>query len=246
LRLLLTFALVALAITISVFLGAGLLRVSLAAPARSTAPAAPPSAVGSGLGERSTSAGNTNADTVSGPNSVGVLLVNASHPLPQGYGPVETVKLEGIVPVLDDTVSTASELAEPLRRLFAAAGAAGHFDLYVTNGYRTYDEQRQLYDDAPDKSYVLPPGHSEHEAGLAVDIFVADVSEDMVATATSNEWLRANSWRYGFILRYPADKVRFTGIAYEPWHFRYVGEDIARVCYEQELCLEEYVEQYAA
>jgi D-alanyl-D-alanine carboxypeptidase len=66
-----------------------------------------------------------------------------------------------------------------------------------------------------------------------------------MATNPSSLWLADNSWRYGFILRYPSDKADITGISYEPWHFRYVGVEVARVCYERGWCLEEYLQNEA-
>ena len=78
-----------------------------------------------------------------------------------------------------------------------------------------------------------PPGTSEHELGLAVDINGA--SYDLYI------WLQQNSWRYGFIQRYPEDKTAITGISHEPWHYRYVGKEAAGEIYESGLCLEEYL-----
>ena len=81
---------------------------------------------------------------------------------------------------------------------------------------------------------VAIPGTSEHQTGLAVDI---------TGTQKMYDWLAQNSWKYGFILRYPDDKIEITGIKYEPWHFRYVGKNLAKDIYESGLCLEEYLEQ---
>ena len=86
---------------------------------------------------------------------------------------------------------------------------------------------------------VARPGYSEHQLGLALDI-IAEYGGDSNATWT---WLKENCWRYGFILRYPADKEDVTGISFEPWHFRYVGVSTAREITEQGLCLEEYLGQ---
>ena len=80
---------------------------------------------------------------------------------------------------------------------------------------------------------VAVPGTSEHQTGLAVDI---------TGTQKMYDWLEKNSWKYGFILRYPDDKIEITGIKYEPWHFRYVGKSLAKEIYESGLCLEEYLE----
>ena len=85
---------------------------------------------------------------------------------------------------------------------------------------------------------MAEPGTSEHELGLAIDIN-ADLDR-----STSDEvygWLAQNAWKYGFVLRYPADKTDITGIDYEPWHYRYVGQEAAKEMHKKGLCLEEYL-----
>ncbi|MEE0202655.1 MAG: M15 family metallopeptidase [Muricomes sp.] len=87
------------------------------------------------------------------------------------------------------------------------------------------------------------PGTSEHQLGLAVDIVDIEnqiLDEDQEKTAVQ-KWLMENSWRYGFILRYPNDKSDITGIIYEPWHYRYVGNEAAKEIYDLDVCLEEYL-----
>ena len=125
----------------------------------------------------------------------------------------------------------------------------------VREGYRTEEEQQEILDDKiqtyinqgysqsraerTTKEWVALPGTSEHQLGIAVDIN-ADKSK------CSNEevyaWLAENAYKYGFILRYPQGKLEMTGISYEPWHYRYVGEEAALEIYEQGICLEEYFE----
>ncbi len=91
---------------------------------------------------------------------------------------------------------------------------------------------------------VTVPGSSEHEIGLALDIVSADYYrlDEGFAKTDAGKWLAAHSWEYGFILRYPKYKEAITGISYEPWHYRYVGEDNARIIKEKNITLEEYVE----
>lgn len=93
---------------------------------------------------------------------------------------------------------------------------------------------------------VAVPGTSEHQLGLAVDI-VDQYHQLLNITQESTpvqQWLMENSWKYGFILRYPSEKSDLTGIIYEPWHYRYVGKKAAKVIYKKEICLEEYLETY--
>lgn len=88
------------------------------------------------------------------------------------------------------------------------------------------------------EKFVAASGNSEHQLGLAVD-FNADTTK--TATSQMYEWLASNSYKYGFILRYPKTKVDITKYNYEPWHFRYVGIAEAKEIYEKKLCLEEYL-----
>ena len=92
---------------------------------------------------------------------------------------------------------------------------------------------------------TMPAGHSEHETGLALDILCAgNMRMDQTQEQEpGNIWLRKNSWKYGFILRYPRDKKPVTGINYEPWHFRYVGKEAAAYMQKHDLTLEEFWER---
>lgn len=89
------------------------------------------------------------------------------------------------------------------------------------------------------ENWVAQPGTSEHELGLAVDI---NADKTRCDNETVYAWLAEHAYQYGFILRYPADKEDVTGIACEPWHYRYVGEEAALAMTEQGLCLEEYLD----
>ena len=93
---------------------------------------------------------------------------------------------------------------------------------------------------------VAVPGTSEHHLGLALDIVDAGypfLTEEQEETPVQ-KWLIENSWKYGFILRYPSGKSDITGIIYEPWHYRYVGREVAAEVYASGLCFEEYLDQF--
>ena len=136
--------------------------------------------------------------------------------------------------------------AEPLRQMLADCRAAGN-DCYLNSAYRTHKQQIQILDlrtqeyedkgmtheEAYEESLktVALPGTSEHELGLSTDLVGKE----------ANEWLAIHCWEYGFILRYPADKEDITGITNEPWHFRYVGVEVAMDMKDTGLCLEEYL-----
>lgn len=126
----------------------------------------------------------------------------------------------------------------------------GHEDLQIISGYRTKAYQKKLFDkdtadkNAPISDRVAEPGHSEHETGLAFDvnIYKKGVTEDFDGTG-DYAWLAEHCAEYGFIVRYPEDKVEITKFSYEPWHFRYVGKAHAIYMRDHNLCLEEYLEE---
>ncbi|MCL2568823.1 MAG: M15 family metallopeptidase [Oscillospiraceae bacterium] len=125
------------------------------------------------------------------------------------------------------------------RDLFRAAERAHIRGLFIASGFRDQAEQSELYANAIDRRYTMPPGHSEHQLGLAADILVSDLPS-MVGSLEA-QWLADNAPAFGLILRYPADKEDITGVAYEPWHFRYVGQVHAWYMTERNFVLEEYV-----
>lgn len=126
--------------------------------------------------------------------------------------------------------------------LFSAAKEAGFDDLVVTSGYRTYARQQEIYDEAADKAYVQKPGASEHQTGLAVDIQLFAGGMERLGETEQGIWLAENAYKYGFVLRYPEGREDITGIAYESWHFRFVGQPHATVMTRYGFCLEEYVD----
>jgi len=128
-----------------------------------------------------------------------------------------------------------------IRDLLEAANESGLRTLTLNSIYRDYETQKELYESATDKRFVQRPNHSEHQTGLAVDITAIGVTQDIFGKSKEGQWLAANSWKYGFILRYPEGKEHITGIAYEPWHFRYVGLIHAWFIQENNIVLEEYI-----
>jgi D-alanyl-D-alanine carboxypeptidase len=129
------------------------------------------------------------------------------------------------------------EAANALVALFQAGKREAGLEFSVQSAYRSYESQTRVYDDdvarngqAFADTDTARPGHSEHQTGLAVDISAvpAQCSLDACFGETPHgRWLAANAWRFGFLLRYPADKVAVTGFTYEPWHFRYIGVPLA-------------------
>lgn len=120
--------------------------------------------------------------------------------------------------------------------------------LKVISSYRTYDRQEFLFNNSVNKNglehallYSAKPGHSEHQLGLAVDF---NLTETSFEDSNEYEWLKNNAYKYGFIERYKKGKEDITGYAYEPWHYRYVGIDIATKMYEEDITFEEYKVKY--
>jgi len=127
--------------------------------------------------------------------------------------------------------------ADALVVMFAASAAEGAGQQQVQSAWRAYDVQVRVYNgwvaslgQAQADAQSARPGFSEHQTGLAVDISPVPLSCVLQACfggTPQGQWLAANSWRFGYVLRYPADKVAVTGFTYEPWHFRYVGVELA-------------------
>ena len=132
-----------------------------------------------------------------------------------------------------------------------------NINIDIDDSYRSIDRQTELYEyylnnngqDYCDK-YVAVPGYSEHHTGLAIDIMLkindGYLREDMdqFQEIKTFEEIHKHLYKYGFILRYPQGKENITGYSYEPWHFRYVGEYPAKIIYENNLCLEEYLNSF--
>lgn len=173
-----------------------------------------------------------------------LMLVNSRYRIPDDYS-VELIRLS-------NGEQVDSRIYPDLQEMFDDARGAG-YSLFVRAGYRSEEDQENLMEDKIEayrqegysqreaeheaEKWVAKPGTSEHELGLAVDIN----AEGQTDGNRLYQWLAEHSWKYGFILRYPAEKEEITGIDYEPWHFRYVGKQAAKEMYEQDLCLEEYV-----
>ena len=131
-----------------------------------------------------------------------------------------------------------------LIKMFENAKLNG-LEMEVNSAYRSYDDQieiaefyRKWYGDNYVANYVARPGFSEHQTGLAFD--VGSISTRKFVNSDEYKWMLENSYKYGFILRFPKKGESLTGVKNEPWHFRYVGSDIARYIHEHSITFEEY------
>ena len=175
-----------------------------------------------------------------------LILVNHNYSIPENYD-FDLAELDGGIQIDSRIYPYLQAMINDMRRN----------DIYavVAEGYRTAQDQEQIildkidaymyegytYEDAKIAASMVAAevGKSEHQLGLA-----ADINAD-TRFSTDEEvynWLAENSYKYGFILRYPADKTDITGISYEPWHYRFVGLKAAKEIYEQRICLEEYLD----
>jgi len=163
------------------------------------------------------------------------VVVNKLRPLdPVSYAPADLVT----VPVAHDNPAVMrNAAAAALVQMFAAGAAEGAGQMQVQSSYRSYPVQKRVYNgwvssrgQAQADKQSARPGFSEHQTGLAVDISPVPLKCALGAcfgTTPQGEWLAANAWRFGYLLRYPADKTTITGYEYEPWHFRYIGIPLA-------------------
>ena len=181
----------------------------------------------------------TGTDTVEQPDSL-TALVNKYHLLPADYAPqVESVGAGY------GSGSLRPQAAAAFRAMADAARADG-VSLRSVSAYRSYARQESTYrywlsqdSQASVDTYSARPGASEHQTGLALDINVASLKAHFENTP-AYAWLAEHCAEYGFILRYPQGKEHITGYQFEPWHYRYVGVEVARVCMDRGLTLEEY------
>ena len=151
---------------------------------------------------------------------------------------------DGFVPQVSEYNSTTVYMNDCMIDAYAALSAAvrertGN-KLYVSSDLRTKEEQEALYRDDP--LTATEAGASEHQTGLALDVYVARFSGDAFIKSSSGRFVNSHSWEYGFIIRYPAYAEDVTGIRHEPWHIRYVGHPHADVIYNNHTTLEEYVQ----
>lgn len=180
-----------------------------------------------------------------------LMLVNPWNTLPEDYA-VELATLA-------NGLQVDARIYDALDAMLTDCRAAGLSPI-VCSAYRTEATQTRLYNnkvarvrasgvpedqvEAEAARWVAPPGTSEHQTGLALDIVAASyqILDEKQEDTAEQQWLMENSWKYGFILRYPEEKSEITGIGYEPWHYRYVGRAAAWEMYSTGVCLEEFLQ----
>lgn len=190
--------------------------------------------------------------TIQNPENL-LVMANKKYYLPADYSPTDLIQPN--VPFVFQGVEQnqmRKTSGEALEKMFADAEKAG-IQLIARSGYRSYQTQQIVfrrnvdqmgYDEAIKISAA--PGTSEHQTGLTMDITANSVGQDLTedfGTTVEGIWLRDNAHKYGFIMRYPEGKEDITQYSYEPWHFRYVGIDAAKVIFENNWTLEEFFDE---
>lgn len=173
-----------------------------------------------------------------------LVLVNKNHKLDRKYIPSDLEKIDSRYS--NDTRYLRKEAKVAFEKLSEEAYLENYIILAAST-YRSFDYQENLY------AYYVKnkgleyadlcsarPGHSEHQTGLAIDVMGPNYDYNRFEDNIEFNWMKENAHKYGFILRYPKGKENITGFKYEPWHYRYVGNDVATYIYENNITLEEY------
>ena len=194
-----------------------------------------------------------------------LILLNKENPIDSDYEPADLAIIpEALVNPSKSSYVTLDMDATAMKALEAMIKemrAEGFNDIFVTSAYRSYSYQSSLYNryieeemendpsltyeqaQAIVETYSAVPGYSEHHTGLCVDLITTDMIDltNVFAEKEVYDWLCANAWKFGFILRYPEDKVSVTGYSYESWHWRFVGREHALEMMRSGECFEEYM-----
>lgn len=177
-----------------------------------------------------------------------LILVNKFNYLESDYVPNDITKINLSYAYSDNSVT--KETNDAYINMAENAKKDGII-LLANSSYRDYERQEKVYKEFYYSrginyadNYAARAGFSEHQTGLAIDIFTNDSNTDNFDKTEAFKWLINNSYKYGFILRYPKGKEYLTGYNYESWHYRYLGRDTAKKVYESNLTYDEYYAYY--
>ena len=177
------------------------------------------------------------------------MLVNKYYLLGSDYEPNDLVTISQTYSWGDQgSQKTRKVTYDAFLEMWNSAKEEQGYYLMVSSSYRSYNEQEIVYNNYKDKKgqkyadgIAARPGSSEHQTGLSLDIFSKlNSNKNTFKDTETAKWLKDNAYRFGFILRYPEELVKVTGYNYESWHFRYVGKEIAKYIYENNISFEEY------
>ena len=173
------------------------------------------------------------------------ILVNKHNYLKEDYVPENLKSLSSTYAL--SNMKMVEEAANAFESLSKDASKE-NYKIIAMSTYRSYEYQIDLYNkyvksdgkDAAD-TYSGRPGNSEHQTGLAVDVYNQTETYTNFEKTEEYDWMQENAYKYGFILRFPKDKENETGYEFESWHYRYVGKDIAKYIHKHNITLEEYI-----
>ena len=178
-----------------------------------------------------------------------LMLVNKYYSLDSDYEPTDLVSISSKYAWGEPgSKKVKSNVLDAFIEMWEEAKEDGYY-LMINSAYRPYKDQEIIYNNYKAKqgqkyadSIAAHPGHSEHQTGLCLDIFSkTNSNKQTFGDSEAAAWLKNNSYKYGFILRYPEDpNINVTGFTYEAWHFRYVGKEAAKYIYENNIIFEEY------
>ena len=174
-----------------------------------------------------------------------LILVNKYNYVTQDYIP------ENLEPIDTAYARSGMQLVSEAKNAFEELSQKAKEDgmtILAMSSYRSYDYQVNLYNNYVETdgkqaadTYSARAGYSEHQTGLAVDVYNGVIPYTSFEETEEFTWMQQNAYKYGFILRFPEDKTNITGYQYESWHYRYVGKEIAEEIYKNNLTLEEYL-----
>lgn len=195
------------------------------------------------------------------PMDAKLVLVNQNNLLPKEYLPEKTIDVALHIKSVKPKMFMEEEAGNHLIQMFEAMKEEGLTNLTTVSGLRNYDYQSSIFETQKKKhsnlsaeeaykkasTVVAPPGASEHQTGLAIDVSTKEMGYNLnnsFKDTIEYKWLWDNSYKYGFIVRYTEEKSDITGIIFEPWHLRYLGAETAEAVHNSGLCYEEYYEAY--
>lgn len=240
------------------FISVCLLLTSCSSAIKESSSASEPNSEFSSVSVSESTSSSSLSESADGPsgnkNDWNLILINKTHPISENYS----------IPLIayDNNNKINKRIKSSLDEMNQDAKSQG-INLFLRSAFRTYATQKSYYDsqynayikaglsseEAAKKTAELtaPPGCSEHQTGLALDIISVEWQNAGGILSAAFEgtdafrWLNNNAYRYGFVLRYMKDKTTITGYSYEPWHYRYVGTQAAQYMKDHNLCLEEYL-----
>ncbi len=176
------------------------------------------------------------------------MIVNKYYYLEEDYEPDNVVKISPSHAYEGNSIN--EEVYSAFKNLAEEAKSDG-YTILINSSYRDYNSQKEVWESRKDlygtrkaDAFAARPGHSEHQTGYSIDVADFYDVDDTFGNTESFKWMSQNCYKYGFILRYPENKEDITGYSYEPWHYRYVGKELAMKIQKEDITFDEYYAFY--